>query len=75
LGPFLVSSAATEERPLLLIMRHYESPGSRVAFAVVAVTMAAATIGLLVLLPAKLDSQQPVVLTASAQDATVGMAP
>jgi hypothetical protein len=56
-------------------MRHYESPGSRVAFAVVAVTMAAATIGLLVLLPAKLDSQQPVVLTASAQDATVGMAP
>jgi hypothetical protein len=56
-------------------MRDYESPGSRVAFGIVAVTMAAATIALLVLLPARIDNQQPVMLTASAQDATVGAAP
>jgi len=55
-------------------MRHYESPGSRVAFGVVAVTMAAATIALLVFLPARIDNQQPVMLSASAQDTTVGAA-
>jgi len=37
-------------------MRQYESPGSRVAFGVVAVTMAAATIALLVFLPARIDN-------------------
>jgi len=56
-------------------MRQYESPGSRVAFGVVAVTMAAATIALLVFLPARIDNQQPVMLTASVQDATVAMGP
>ena len=55
-------------------MRHYESPGSRVALGVVAATMAAATIALLVFLPARIDHQQPVMLTASAQAPTVGAA-
>jgi len=46
-----------------------------VALGVVAVTLAAATIALLVFLPAGLDNQRPVMLAASAQEATVRAGP
>jgi len=50
-------------------MRPYGSPGSRAAFGLAALAMTAATVGLLVVAPARLDTQPPVVLTASAKDA------
>jgi hypothetical protein len=55
-------------------MRSYETPGSRTAFGIAALAMTAATIGLLVIAPARFDTQAAAVLTASAQDARAGHA-
>ena len=54
-------------------MRNYETAGSRAAFGIAALAMTAATIGLLVIAPARFDTQPSAVLTASAQDARAGL--
>lgn len=53
-------------------MNHYQSPGSRAALGLAALAMSAVTLVLLVVVPARIDVQAPVVLTAMAQTDRAG---